>query len=95
MLIPEPRDLRESILTIDQISYALFLLFVLPQALAPNFATLVVVRGFAGAFGGTLQNGAEAIIANLFDDRKERLLAVTLYVLALVGGVTLGLHRVH
>ena len=73
-----------------QISYCLFFIFVLPQALAQNFATLVVVRFFAGGCAGTLQNGVEAVVANLFESRHEQMLGVTLFILAYVGGVTLG-----
>ena len=68
----------------------LFVIFIIPQALAHNFATLIATRVFAGAFGGTIQNAAEAIAANLFKTSQERLTALTLYILALVAGVTLG-----
>ena len=45
---------------------------------------------FAGAFGGTVQNAADGIIANLFAHHRERALPITLYILALLMGVTLG-----
>lgn len=67
-----------------------FTLFIIPQALAPNFATLVVTRAFAGACGGVLQNVVDAIIADLYDGEYARSLPMTVYVFALLGGVTFG-----
>ena len=63
---------------------------IVPQAVAPNFATLLASRAIAGAFGGILQNAMESIIADIWASGEERDLAVTLYTLVLVAGVTLG-----
>ncbi|KAK3613426.1 hypothetical protein LTR56_024104 [Elasticomyces elasticus] len=71
-------------------SYLLFTLFVVPQAVAPNFATMVVCRFIAGSFGGTLQNIIDSGIADIWRDPRERDLPVTLFVFALVFGVTFG-----
>lgn len=68
----------------------LFTIFLIPQALAQNFATLVVCRAIAGAVGGTLQNAADGIAANLFLHNHERVLPLTGYVFSLVFGVTMG-----
>lgn len=62
----------------------------MPQALAKNFATLVVCRVFAGVFGGTLQNAADGIAANMFPSDSERALPLTVYVISLLLGVTMG-----
>ncbi|UKZ77988.1 hypothetical protein TrVFT333_005722 [Trichoderma virens FT-333] len=70
--------------------YVLFTIFIIPQALAQNFATLLVSRVLAGAFGGTIQNAADGIIANVFLHHHERALPLTLYILALLTGVTMG-----
>lgn len=74
----------------SQIAYAVFLIFIIPQALAQNFATLVVCRAIGGAAGGTLQNAADGVAANMFRTCQERVLPITLYVFALVFGVTMG-----
>lgn len=58
--------------------------------MAQNFATLVVCRLFAGAFGGTVQNAADGIAANLFFTAQERILPLTFYAFALMFGVTIG-----
>ncbi|KAJ4151103.1 hypothetical protein LMH87_011820 [Akanthomyces muscarius] len=70
--------------------YIIFTIFLIPQALAQNFATLVVCRAIAGAVGGTLQNAADGIAANLFLHNHERVLPLTGYVFSLVFGVTMG-----
>ncbi|KAB8071374.1 MFS multidrug transporter [Aspergillus leporis] len=72
------------------IAYGLFTIFLIPQALAQNFATLVVCRAIAGAFGGTLQNCADGIASNLFLDHRERVFPLTLYTFTLLFGVTMG-----
>ncbi|PNP52483.1 hypothetical protein THARTR1_06951 [Trichoderma harzianum] len=72
------------------VCYVLFTIFIIPQALAQNFATLVASRILAGAFGGTVQNAADGIIANVFRHHHERALPLTIYILALLMGVTMG-----
>ncbi|KAL8770086.1 MAG: hypothetical protein Q9209_004124 [Squamulea sp. 1 TL-2023] len=72
------------------ILYLLFTAFVIPQALAQNFATLLVVRAIAGTFGGVLQNVLEQTAADIWATDKARNLPITLYTFAYVGGVTLG-----
>ncbi|THD00114.1 hypothetical protein EYZ11_000439 [Aspergillus tanneri] len=71
-------------------AYILFTIFVIPQALAPNFATLVVCRAIAGAFGGTLQNCADGLASNMFLHHKDRVFPLTLYTFTLLFGVTMG-----
>lgn len=72
-----------------QAVFALFTLFVIPQALAPNFATLIVSRVIAGGCGNVLQNAVEAMASDMFRG-TDRDLPLTLYTLALLEGVTLG-----
>ncbi|KAK3078956.1 hypothetical protein LTS18_006114, partial [Coniosporium uncinatum] len=71
-------------------TYLLFTLFIIPQALARNFATLIVTRFICGCAGGVLQNIIDGIAANLWEDSVRRSLSLTLYVLMLIGGVTFG-----
>ncbi|KAL8872468.1 MAG: hypothetical protein Q9174_001912 [Haloplaca sp. 1 TL-2023] len=70
--------------------YAAFTIFVIPQAVAPNFATLLAVRGIAGALGGILQNAIEMFLADIFLTDEERNLPITLFTFVLAAGVTLG-----
>ncbi|TID23108.1 multidrug transporter [Venturia nashicola] len=73
------------------IMYLLFIIFVMVQAVAPNFATLIVARVIAGACGGVLQNAVDGIAADLWQlDKRKRTTSLTLYTLSLLGGVTFG-----
>ncbi|KAG6993821.1 hypothetical protein G7Y79_00050g085580 [Physcia stellaris] len=72
------------------LSYLVFTIMVIPQAVAPNFATLLVGRAIAGALGGVLQNAMETFIADIWLTDEERNIPVTLYTLVLTAGVTLG-----
>jgi len=66
--------------------YVLFIIFVIPQAVANSFATLVVTRAIAGSLGGVLQNVIDGIAADVWEGEEKRLLPLTLYVFSLVGG---------
>ncbi|KAL8846238.1 MAG: hypothetical protein Q9221_008670 [Calogaya cf. arnoldii] len=63
---------------------------VIPQAVAQNFATLLVSRAIAGALGGILQNAIAQFSTDLWATDEERNLPVTLYSYVYVAGVTLG-----
>lgn len=67
-----------------------FFVFVIPQAVAPNFATLVVCRFIAGSAAGVLQNGMDGIIADIWDGPVQRSLPITIYVTGLLAGMSLG-----
>ena len=70
--------------------YAIFVILVVPQAVAPNFRTLVICRFFAGGAAGVLQNGMDGIIADIWPGAVRRSLPVTIYVTGLLAGVSLG-----
>ncbi|KIW29454.1 uncharacterized protein PV07_05268 [Cladophialophora immunda] len=72
------------------ISYFIFSIFVIPQAVAKNFATLVATRFFAGCCAGILQDGTDGIVADLFPDPVKRSLPISCYVFSLLAGVTIG-----
>ena len=72
------------------ICYILFTIFVIPQAVAPNFQTLIVCRFFAGCCGGVLQDVMDGMIADVWAGAEQRSLPVTIYVFSLLAGVTLG-----
>ena len=63
---------------------------VIPQAVAPNFATLLVTRAIAGAFGGILQNAMATLLTDIWLTDEELNLPVTLFTFVLLAGVTLG-----
>lgn len=70
--------------------YGVFFVFIIPQAVSRNFATLVVCRFIAGSAAGVLQNGMDGIIADIWDGPVQRSLPVTIYVTCLLAGVSLG-----
>ena len=74
----------------QQLAYIVFTIMVAPQAVAPNFATLLATRAIAGAMGCILQNATETFIADIWFTEEERDTPITLYILALVAGVTVG-----
>ena len=73
-----------------QMIYVIFFIFVIPQALAQNFATLIVCRFIAGCCGGVLQSAMDGIIADIWSGATERSLPVTCYVFSLLAGVSFG-----
>lgn len=70
--------------------YLIFTLLVIPQAVAQNYATLIVCRFIGGCCGGILQDVMDGIIADIWTDAVQRSLPVSCYVLSLLAGVTLG-----
>ncbi|KAL8795512.1 MAG: hypothetical protein Q9182_007524 [Xanthomendoza sp. 2 TL-2023] len=70
--------------------YVFFTFMLIPQALAPNFATLLVTRALAGLCGGILQNALEQVAGDLWPVDKDRNMSITLYTFVYVAGVTLG-----
>ena len=80
----EDHGVRRGYLT----SYALFLLMIIPQALAKNFATLVATRFFSGGLGTLPANIVASIVPDLWQDGKGRSLPAALFVLFYVLGIT-------
>lgn len=70
--------------------YAFFVIMVIPQAVAQNFATLIVTRFFSGGCVALLSNAIASIIPDLWETEKARSLPVSLYILFYVMGDTLG-----
>ncbi|HEV7619808.1 MAG TPA: MFS transporter [Burkholderiaceae bacterium] len=83
-------DRRKLILTI----YGLFMLATLACGLAPNYATLLIARALAGAFGGVLGALVQTMVADLipFERRGQAMGTImTAFSLSTVAGVPLGL----
>jgi MFS family permease len=68
-------------------TYIIFLLFVIPQAVAQNFATFIICRFFAGCCGTVLQDAMDGIVADIWAKATERSLPVSCYIFALLAGV--------
>ena len=72
------------------IFYGFFLLMIIPQALAQNFAILVVTRFFSGGCVTLLANTVAGVIPDVWTDVESRSVPVGVYILAYLMGSTLG-----
>ncbi|RDW62989.1 putative MFS multidrug transporter [Aspergillus mulundensis] len=72
------------------ITYFIFLCFLIPQAVAQNFATLVVTRFFSGACVAILANTAAGVIGNVWDTEWARSIPVSLYIVGYMAGSSMG-----
>ncbi|KAL8793384.1 MAG: hypothetical protein Q9195_003970, partial [Heterodermia aff. obscurata] len=72
------------------LSYFVFTVMIVPQAVAQNFATLLVTRTIAGFFAGIVQNAMETLIADMWFTDDKRNLPITLFTFLYIAGVTLG-----
>ncbi|KAJ5948762.1 hypothetical protein N7454_002069 [Penicillium verhagenii] len=71
-------------------TWAMFICFVIPQAVAQNFATLVVTRFFAGGCVAILANTSATVIGNLWDTERSRNIPVSLYIVTYLVGASIG-----
>ncbi|KAJ5104991.1 hypothetical protein NUU61_002338 [Penicillium alfredii] len=72
------------------LTYAIFLCFVVPQAVAQSFAALVVTRFFAGGCVAILANTAATVIGNVWDSERSRNMPVSIYILTYLAGSSVG-----
>lgn len=72
------------------ITYILFAIFVIPQAVAQNFATLVVTRAICGGCGATIAALVDGVAADMWTEEGARGKAMIVYTFALLGGYTVG-----
>ncbi|CAG8177144.1 unnamed protein product [Penicillium nalgiovense] len=71
-------------------TYVTFLCFVVPQAVAQNFYTLVITRFFAGGCVSILANTSGTVIGNVWDTERNRNVPVSLFILAYLAGSSIG-----
>ncbi|KAJ5340704.1 hypothetical protein N7541_009828 [Penicillium brevicompactum] len=71
-------------------TYLLFLCFLVPQAVAQNFATLVVTRFFAGGCVAILANTAAGVVGNIWSTDWARSVPISLYILGYMAGSSMG-----
>lgn len=72
------------------IFYAFFLLMIIPQALAQNFATLIITRFLSGGCVALLANTIASIVPDIWDSDEARSVPVGLYIMLYLVGSTLG-----
>lgn len=71
-------------------TYLIFLCFLVPQAVAQNYATLVVTRFFSGGCAAILANTAAGVAGNVWSSEWSRSVPVSLYILGYMAGSSMG-----
>ncbi|EXJ67449.1 uncharacterized protein A1O5_09462 [Cladophialophora psammophila CBS 110553] len=82
----EDFGVRPAFLTI----YAVFICFIIPQAVAHNFATLIISRFFSGGCVSVLSNTAAALIGNIWEGDRARTIPLSLFVMLYLAGSSMG-----
>lgn len=73
-----------------QASYIVFLIFLLPSALAQNFATLVITRFFGGGASSVSINIVGGTITDIWKTDKDRSVPMSIFGMTSVVGIALG-----
>ncbi|KYG50025.1 hypothetical protein M433DRAFT_139546 [Acidomyces richmondensis BFW] len=72
------------------VSYIMFLIWLIPSATAPNFATLVVTRFFGGGASSVSINLVGGFITDIWKGERDRSLPMSIFGLTSVIGIALG-----
>jgi len=72
------------------ISYIMFLIWLIPSATAPNFATLVVTRFFGGGASSVSINLVGGSITDIWKGARDRSLPMSIFGMSSVIGIALG-----
>ena len=73
-----------------QVSYIVFLIFLIPSALAHNFATIVVTRFFCGGASSVAINIVGGTITDIWKGDRQRSLPMSIFGMTSVVGIALG-----
>ena len=69
--------------------YAVLIIFIIPQALAKNFATIIVTRIITGSCSGVLANITSGIVSDIWKDGRAKSFGTSLYIFALLAGLNM------
>lgn len=70
--------------------YVAFVLSIIPEGFAPNYATLLVFRFCTGGCVSILANAAASVIGNIWKDDRDRTIPMSLYITAYIAGISVG-----
>lgn len=70
--------------------YLVLIIFIIPQAAATNFATLIVTRIFTGACSGVLANITSGIVSDVWNEGYSKSFGTSLYIWGLLAGLSMG-----
>jgi MFS family permease len=82
--------MRETWSNREQAIYSTLIVFIIPQVVAPNFATLIVTRIITGACSGVLANITSGIVSDVWRAGRAKSFGTSLYIWALLGGLSMG-----
>ena len=71
-------------------SYILFLIWLIPSATAPNFATLIVTRFFGGGASSVSINIVSGTLTDIWKGDRERSIPMSIFGMTSVIGIALG-----
>ncbi|EKG13662.1 Major facilitator superfamily [Macrophomina phaseolina MS6] len=71
-------------------TYVIFICSLIPQAVAHNFATLVVTRFFSGGCVAIIANSTSSVIGNIWEDDRARTIPMSLWIVLYLGGSSTG-----
>ncbi|KAF2642123.1 multidrug transporter [Massarina eburnea CBS 473.64] len=72
------------------IIYAMLIIFLIPQVLAQNFATLIVTRIITGGCSGVLANITSGIVSDIWREGRAKSFSTSLYIYGLLAGLSMG-----
>ncbi|KAH6644604.1 major facilitator superfamily domain-containing protein [Boeremia exigua] len=70
--------------------YAILIIFIIPQAVAQSFATLIVVRIITGSCTATLANITSGIVSDVWYAGLTKSFFTSMYIFALLSGLSMG-----
>lgn len=70
--------------------YTVLIIFIIPQAVAQNFATLIVVRIITGSCTATLANITPGIVSDIWYAGLTKSFFTSMYIFALLSGLSMG-----
>src|SRR5690242_7279646 len=70
--------------------YAILIIFIIPQAVAQSFATLIVVRIITGSCTATLANITSGIVSDIWYAGLTKSFFTSMYIFALLSGLSMG-----
>ncbi|KAH6000500.1 hypothetical protein HBI84_099030 [Parastagonospora nodorum] len=70
--------------------HAALIIFIVPQAAASNFATLIITRIITGACSGVLSNITSGIVSDIWRAGRAKSFSTSLYIWSLLAGLSMG-----
>jgi MFS family permease len=79
-----------TILILNKAIHAVLIIFLIPQASAHNFATIIVTRIITGSCSGILANITSGIVSDIWKAGRPKSFGTSLYIWSLLAGLSMG-----